>query len=326
VASFFRKAKHKAGKRASNKDGRGSTLEEAGVRLLARYDYDQISMAQIAREAGCSVGAFYGRYPDKQTYLYFLVASAFRTLTQCAHEDLGKTPHRKRSAPFIARMIVDHVVSRMTAVKAAGVVRATMKLATVEPLASEPFEDYREAVSKRAISLLAQTSCISPSRQIRGGVQIVIATVTDAILQKKPGPLVVNSPRLNEALYAVLAGYLGFRTRLGWAGDDGGEGDRPVATVVGLEEPHNLPEGHLAKYDPDMRTFQGTTRLATRTRKAPSKKASQVKAPLKGHAGRNSETPEANPPNSPLVKPPRVLASVPNAGAIKGKKSQRRTV
>ena len=325
MVSFFGKAKRKAGKRTSGNDGRGRALEDAGIRLLARYDYEQVSMAQIAREAGCSVGAFYGRYRDKEAYLHNLVASAFRTLTQCAQEDLGESQDRNRSAQFIARMIVEHVVSRMTAGKVAGVVRATMKLATVEPLAIEPFEDYREVVAKRAIALLAQTSNTATPRQIRAAIQIVIATVTDAILQKKPGPLVVDSPRLNEALHAVLAGYLGLGSRLRWAAHDDGK-DKPVA-VKETEEPPSLQEGHLALFDPDMRTFQGTTLSGTaRTGKAAIKKSSRSKGQLKGSAGRNSKKSETEPPKSLLVKPPRVPASIPNTAANKQKRPRRRII
>ena len=36
---------------------RTEALTEAGVRLLALRDYDRISVAKIAKEAGCSVGA-----------------------------------------------------------------------------------------------------------------------------------------------------------------------------------------------------------------------------------------------------------------------------
>jgi AcrR family transcriptional regulator len=327
VVSFSPKAKRKAGKRTSGKDGRGKALEDAGMRLLARYDYDQVSMAQIAREAGCSVGAFYGRYRNKEAYLCNLVGSAFHTLTQYAREDLRESPDRSRSAQFIARMIVDHVVSRMTADKVAGVVRATMKLATVKPLAIESFENYRESVAIWAIALLAQTSNTSPPRQIRAAVQIVIATVTDAILQKKPGPLVVDSPALNKALYAVLAGYLGLGPQLRWARDDDSEDDGPVAAVKGTEEPSTLPEGHVALYDPDMRTFQGTALLGTeRTRKAAIKKGSQSKAQSKGNAGQNSNKAKADPSKSVTVKPPRVPACAVNNAPNKRKNPRPRIV
>jgi AcrR family transcriptional regulator len=312
--------KLKAAGPANRKAARSTALDEAGGRLLARFDYDQVSVAQIAREAGCSVGAFYGRYRDKQTFLYFVVSATFRTLTQCAHEDLGAQKHRDRSAPFIVRAIVDHVVSRMASAKASGVIRATVKLATFEPLARAPFEDYRKSVAERAIALLAQTSNTSTPLQIRAAIQIVIATVTDAILQKKPGPLFVGSTGLNEALYAVLGGYLGLRAGSSGAKEGGTKGKRATA-VKAPEDAPGQPEGHLTMFDPDLRIFQGTTQARTaRSGKAPTRKDHQSKASLKGKAGRNSKRAEADPLVSGTIKPPRIPRSHSNTVFIKRKK------
>jgi AcrR family transcriptional regulator len=314
--------KRKAASPANRKAGRSTALDEAGGRLLSRHDYDLVSVARIAKEAGCSVGAFYGRYRNKEAYLHSLIISAFRNLTQCAQEDLGETSGRKPSAKSIAGLIVDHVVARMTAPRAAGVIRATMKLATFDPAAIEPFEDYRESVAERAIALLAQTSNKSTPRQIRAALQIVIATVTDAILQKKPGPLVVGSPGLNEALRTVLAGCLGLGPGVRWTADEQST-DKPVTAK---DEPSTLPQGHLALYDPDMRTFQGTRPKKAGTENATVKRGSHLKAQLKRSAGRNSKKAESNSSKSAMVKPPRVPASAVNYASNLRKKPRPRIV
>jgi len=47
-------------------------LLAAGFRLLRRKDFDQLSVAEIARAAGCAVGSFYQRFFDKDQYFYAL--------------------------------------------------------------------------------------------------------------------------------------------------------------------------------------------------------------------------------------------------------------
>ena len=43
-------------------------LLAAGFKLLRRKDFDQLSVADIARAAGCAVGSFYQRFFDKDQY------------------------------------------------------------------------------------------------------------------------------------------------------------------------------------------------------------------------------------------------------------------
>jgi hypothetical protein len=153
----------------------------------------------------------------------------------------------------------------------------------------------------------------------------VIATVTDAILQKKPGPLVMGSTGLNEALHAVLVGYLGRGSRSGWATDDGK--DKPVVAARSPRSPPILPDGQVTLFDPDMRTFQDTTQSRTAgIGNAAIKKGSQSNAQLKGSSGRKTKKAKAEPSKSPTVKPPRVPTSVVNNAPSKRKKPRPRIV
>jgi AcrR family transcriptional regulator len=49
-------------------------LMSAGKRLIARRDFDSMSVAEIAEAAGCSVGAFYQRFRDKDAFFGALIA------------------------------------------------------------------------------------------------------------------------------------------------------------------------------------------------------------------------------------------------------------
>src|SRR5262245_18528357 len=45
-------------------------LLAVGFKLLRRKDFDALSVADIARAAGCAVGSFYQRFFDKDQYFY----------------------------------------------------------------------------------------------------------------------------------------------------------------------------------------------------------------------------------------------------------------
>ena len=49
-------------------DERRRQLLELGAELFARHAYDELSMAQIAREAGISKALLYHYFPSKQAY------------------------------------------------------------------------------------------------------------------------------------------------------------------------------------------------------------------------------------------------------------------
>jgi AcrR family transcriptional regulator len=65
-------------------DERRMQLLELGARLFTRHSYDELSMAQIAREAGISKALLYHYFPSKQAFFQ-------ATLAETAAEVLART-------------------------------------------------------------------------------------------------------------------------------------------------------------------------------------------------------------------------------------------
>jgi hypothetical protein len=123
-------------------------------------------------------------------------------------------------------------------------------------------------------------------------MQIVLATVTDAILQPRPGPMAAGSKRMKDALTQVMLGYLGVSKGGSWAGDEADEKDEAETTP----EPDDTDQSDAsndpnAVYDPDLRTFHK------------SKGAAQ-QPPISKR--RNSRSGKPSPSAPPTVKPPTV--------------------
>ena len=317
MVSIFHKRVRKGGRGRRGPDGKIHGIIDAGIRLLARKDYEAISMARIVREAGCSVGALYARFPNKDSYLYHLIASAYRTMAHRAETELEAQPTRHMPLPSLVRHVVGHVVSTMTDARAAGVIRATIKLSTVKPITIELFEDYRKEVTRLAVTVLAPRIQGNSTGAIRLGMQIVLATVTDAVLQPHPGPMVAGTKRMKDALTQIMLGYLGASASGSWAGEEAdGEDETETALEPDDAEKDDTPTNANAVYDPDLRTFHKPKGVAKQPSVSKGKNSNITKP---GLVSRNAAP--ANPPARVAVKPPTVPKGPP--GPIRPKPKRR---
>ncbi len=73
-------------------DERRSQLLELGVALFSRHSYDELSMADIAREAGISKALLYHYFPGKQEYFEATLAHAAAALGDITEPDPGLDP------------------------------------------------------------------------------------------------------------------------------------------------------------------------------------------------------------------------------------------
>ena len=300
MVSIFHKLVRKGGRTPRRADGKRQQLIDAGTRLLAQKDYEAISMARIAREAGCSVGALYARFPEKNSYLYHLVASAYRTLAHRAQTELEAKPTRHLSTPALVKHVVYHVVASMTDPRAAGVIRATIKLSTVSPIAIELFEGYRTEVTRLAIAVLSPRIRGNSAGAIRLGMQIVMATVTDAVLQPRPGPMVAGTKRMKDALTQVMLGYLGVSKSGGWAGQEAEGADTAKSIPESGDDDDDCKSDDLeAVYDPDLRILHKSKGPAERP---PKTKRGNSRSSKSGPTASSDKS--ASPPEPPIVKPP----------------------
>jgi AcrR family transcriptional regulator len=222
-------------------------------------------MARIAREAGMSVGALYARFPEKHTYLYRVVGEGFRRMKENAKSALERNLEARESASASVERIVRHVVGAMTDRKAAGVIRAALKLATVKPETIELLGDYRKLIADRSAALLSAKLHRTRPQTVRIAVQIVLGTVTDAILQKKAGPMNAGSTRMVNALTNVMQGYLGLSGG-SWAWDES-EGEDMATDIDELsEEPSS--NAAVPTFDPEYRQY--VRKRPSGKKKAPS--------------------------------------------------------
>lgn len=197
--------------REKHRDSRWAKLMDAGRRLLAVDDYDNVSIAKIAATADCSVGSFYGRFSDKKAFLTMLVQSACNSAALAADRVLDPAQWEGASGATVAGAIVRHVVGQARG-ESAGVLRTAVKLGRTDPAALRALLSYRDKVTDKATALLSHhlPKRSGAEKSIRAALQIVHGTVMDAVLHQQ-GPLQLDGDAMVDALRNVMIGHLGLR-------------------------------------------------------------------------------------------------------------------
>lgn len=253
VRRVFRSAKRRVKKHMQ--DQRTHALFDAARQLLASNDYERVSVARIAGEAGVSVGAFYERFSSKDEFLARLIHRRMRKAKDGAEGELHPDVWRRRRPEAIVRAIVEHVVCTLHGA-GAGVVRVALKRGHSNPQYLESLGEYRAVVAERAVSLLSHRmrGLRDPAYTVRATVQMMQATALDALLQDR-GPLRVGRRRTVDAMTRMMMRSLGF-DGLDAAGGEPSEPkcsdedamvEVPIEDVVAIEVSKPGPERPIAR-------------------------------------------------------------------------------
>ena len=156
-------------------------LVEAGERVFAREGYEGARLADIAAEAGCSVGAVYFRFKDKDA-LFFAIAEAFaeesgRTFADLL-ADVASLPQAEVVRMFVTEMARVHQEHR-------GLLRAIVEHGFAHPLAMEIVFRVRDQVADRLEATLYGDASPGASLPVRVMTQMVYGFLLTATLNER---------------------------------------------------------------------------------------------------------------------------------------------
>jgi AcrR family transcriptional regulator len=105
-------------------DERRRRLLELGTDLFARFSYDELSMARIAREAGISKALLYHYFPSKEAYFVATLEKAAAELEQRTRPDESLEPLEQLSGSLDAYLgwVEEHEDSYAKMIRSAGLV------------------------------------------------------------------------------------------------------------------------------------------------------------------------------------------------------------
>jgi AcrR family transcriptional regulator len=180
-------------------------LLAAGFKLLRRKDFDQLSVADIARAANCAVGSFYQRFFDKDQY-FFALAEMRREQSRSQLDEwydgvkLGSIVERaiKRELGFV----LEHP----------DFWRAALRRGTTDPAFWEEFRTLGRTSVDRFIEtygkLLRRSISADEQERIRFAFQMVRGTMNNTLINQ-PGPLSLEDAgfrRQIERAFRLVAG------------------------------------------------------------------------------------------------------------------------
>jgi AcrR family transcriptional regulator len=188
---------------------------ESAIELLGERRFEQASVAEIARRARSSVGAFYTRFPDKEALLFYLNARLFEEGRRLWDEFLAPERWQGRPAADIVEAVVARLVERRRANR--GLLRALSLYARSRPgprFAAHARAMNRHVHRKLAELLLVRRGEIShpdPEQAIAFGLLLVDGATREAILfgeaARLPGK--PSDAVLARELTAAWLAYLG---------------------------------------------------------------------------------------------------------------------
>lgn len=191
---------------------RQQALIEAGLRLTATRDWADVTVGDIAAAIGCSVGTFYTRFHDKDSYFAVLLglvgellqqrADAFHAAPERAHDD---------EASFVAAWV--RLVCQSFALHRGLYAAAVLDLRrrTGPARDEQALVQLRDRGRQQFVAAMGRWPAwrtTAARARLQFAHQVMQGALVNAVLTD-PGPVKLDDAAFATQLAAVLAAYLG---------------------------------------------------------------------------------------------------------------------
>lgn len=184
-------------------------LIQAGIRGIESRGIASLSMADVAAEAGASIGSLYFRFGDKSQFVGAVLAIALeefhdRGFAMCETAEREKWPPRRVLEGWVS-VIVASARERRT------LIREIVSHMATQPDGWKPIHERRRQLEDRLLAVLSTHSGnnLSPARKmrLRIGLQVVAATVIHMVIVD-PGPLRLDDRSVQNTLCNLLFSFV----------------------------------------------------------------------------------------------------------------------
>lgn len=185
-------------------------LVEAGWRLLKTKTFDEMTIGDVAKAAGASVGSFYARFKDKETYFAFIQERAMSEVEARLAAFLDRLPVGRMADDVLVGEIARFWVGIYSSNR--GVYRASFKHASSRPDIWAPFKRTGWKVATSLAGKLRQHLAASGRRlvekDLRVALQFANGTLINAVIND-PGPISIDDPEMEKYVALLLTSFLG---------------------------------------------------------------------------------------------------------------------
>ncbi|HEX6996884.1 MAG TPA: TetR/AcrR family transcriptional regulator [Gammaproteobacteria bacterium] len=204
------------GRRIKQKRGRRTydALIETGFALLEHRELEAISIAELTRTAGYSVGAFYTRFRSKDEFFDAMMAHHLAYRTKARDHLLATVPSERLVDALIEELVQYYWKHR-------NFWRAALIRNTRDPDFWEPIRIHGRAFADLLIERIGKHARRSLTQQedtnVRFAFQLALGTINNAIVNE-PGPVFLGQERFVRNLARAFRLVSGYDDLIGRAG------------------------------------------------------------------------------------------------------------
>jgi AcrR family transcriptional regulator len=181
-------------------------LIATGFRLLEDREFESITIAELAREAGYSVGAFYARFKSKDEYFDALIAHHLEERARDRAKLFRTLPDEKWIHALIAD-VVNYYWKRRRFWRAA-LIRSINDRDFWQPI-REHGHDLASSFIERMAKEAGRPLSKDEEMNVRFATQIALGTINNTIVNR-PGPIFMGQKLFVENLaraFRLVSGY-----------------------------------------------------------------------------------------------------------------------
>lgn len=182
----------------------------AGMELLCEKNYADISIIELTANCGYSVGTFYSRFEDKESFFKAVQAHAVEESNKQIKDSFSNTNWEHSSAEEIIKTLVDSTIDGI-ATSYRGIIRASIVESGSNPEAWMPIRESGKIIRTNLMEKLERFFLKSaPEKSVESiefGMQMFFGTLIQAILND-PGPVLLRDQAMKDNLTRMLTSYI----------------------------------------------------------------------------------------------------------------------
>jgi len=204
---------------------------KAGLKLIEQNGYDRVRISDVAKEAGCSVGTFYERFGDKETFFDFLLATSVEEGVAGVEKLFAPERWERVPTDLALSMIIDKMTQWFDLRK--GIYCAALSRTSQGETNYRPFGHVSKTTSAALARFLrargGELSLPDPDAAAAFAVQMINGALVLSALTKSSGDptsaeaidctLLTNDPEFTKQLSKAVCAYLGVPTSPETEGD-----------------------------------------------------------------------------------------------------------
>lgn len=185
-------------------------LIAAGRKALEDKCFDEMTIGDIARVAGVSVGAFYGRFANKEAFFSAIQEITVSDIEAALGASLARPALQKAGAAEFLAAVASFSVGVFRRYR--GFYLASSQHSSARPGAWSPIRRLGQNVSglvaEKFAPLLRAAGRPASERGIRIGMQFMNGFLVNAVLNN-PGPLSLDDKEVEPYVIRMLCSYFG---------------------------------------------------------------------------------------------------------------------